>query len=267
MSNNNILFVSVEVPITLTKVELEREFPGLILTKIENSLVGEVSNNRFLFASSFGVLTFCNFSHQEIGSMLDRLGVPEAFSYSTALLNQDYPMIVDTQCEKPQIDSNVIRYNKFDKSVASIISLAISQSVGLEKREKSLEKKMYESRLIYDIIENLKMRDRKKLMKFSSSIAKERFDILNQLYLLDKPDIIWDDMELESLYNQLSNQLELKSRFDIIEYKINYLKESVELAIDLVNQKTSEYLEWIIIWLIAVEIFFTIYENFIKINL
>jgi len=101
-------------------------------------------------------------------------------------------------------------------------------------------------------------------MKFAGSIAKERFDILNQLYLLDKPDIIWDDSELESLYNQLSYQLELKNRFEVIEYKITHLKESLELATDLVNQKSSEYLEWIIILLIGVEIIFTIYDFFIR---
>jgi uncharacterized Rmd1/YagE family protein len=83
------------------------------------------------------------------------------------------------------------------------------------------------------------------------------------LYLLDKPDIVWDDVELESLYNQLSLQLELKSRFDVIEYKISYLKESVDFAKDMINQKSSEFLEWIIIWLIVVEIVFSVY-SFVK---
>ena len=74
---------------------------------------------------------------------------------------------------------------------------------------------------------------------------------------------MWDDVELESLYNQLSLQLELKSRFDVIEYKISYLKESVEFAKDMINQKSSEFLEWIIIWLIVIEIIFSVY-NFIR---
>lgn len=262
--NQDILFIAVEIPTTIQREELEKEFPGLILTTIENSLVGEVANNKFLFASSFGVLTFCNFSHDEIKSMLHRLKIKEAHHYKTALINQDYPMIIDEKFDKPIIDSHTIKYNKFDKSIASIISLALSQSVGLEKREKSLEAKMTDSKKIYEKIENLKIKDRKDLMKFAGSIAKERFDILNQLYLLDKPDIAWDDSELESLYNQLAYQLELKNRFEVIEYKIAHLKESVELATNLVNQKSSEYLEWIIIWLITIEIVFTIYDFFIR---
>ena len=259
----NILFVCVEIPKIVSKNDLEAEFPGMMLSKIENSLVGEITNNKLIFVSSFGVITFCNFSFEEIRSFLSRLGIEEAQHYKTALINQDYPMIVHEQYTKPIIDEHTIKYDKFDKSTASIISLALSQSVGLEIRERSLEMKMTESKELYEKIERLQVKDRAKLMKFASSIAKERFEILNQLYLLDKPDILWDDTELESLYNQLSLQLELKSRFDVIEYKIAYLKESVEFAKDMINQKSSEFLEWIIIWLIVIEIIFSIY-NFIK---
>jgi uncharacterized Rmd1/YagE family protein len=264
---SNFLFVSVEIPIVITKNNLEKEFPGLVLTTIENSFIGEITNDKFIFTSSFGVITFCNFSHEEIKSFLHRLKIKEAPHYQTALINQDYPMLVDSIYEKPLIDIHTIKYNKFNKSIASIVSLVLSQSVGLEIRERSLENKMQESRKLYDKIENIKAKDRKNLMSFASSIAKERFEILNQLYLLDKPDIIWDDFELESLYNQLAIQLELKSRFDVIEYKISFLKESVEFITDRVNQKSSEFLEWIIIWLIVIEVLFSTYEYIIKPNL
>ena len=261
-----VLFVSVEIPIVITKADLEKEFPGLILTTIEKSLVGEITKYKFIFTTSFGVITFCNFSHEEIKSFLGRLNIKEAAHYQMALINQDYPMVIDAQHEKPLIDTHTIKYDKFNKSIASIISLVLSRSVGLEKREKSLENKMQESKKLYDRIENIKAKDRKNLMNFASSIAKERFEILNQLFLLDKPDIIWDDFELESLYNQLALQLELKSRFDVIEYKISFLKDSVGFITDRVNQKSSEFLEWIIIWLIAIEILFSTYEYIIKPN-
>ena len=260
----SILFVCVEIPKTVSKRDLETEFPGMILSKIENSLVGEITKEKLIFVSSFGVITFCNFTFDEIESFLERLHVKEARHYKTALINQDYPMIVHPDYTKPIIDEQTIKYDTFDKSIASIISLALSQSVGLEIRERSLEAKMTESKKLYEKIETLKVKDRKILMNFASSIAKERFDILNQLYLLDKPDILWDDPKLESLYNQLSLQLELKSRFDVIEYKISYLKESVEFAHDMINQKSSEFLEWVIIWLIVIEIVFSVYDAMVK---
>ncbi len=261
---NNIHFVSVEIPNVITKKDLENEFPGLVLTTIEKSLVGEISNDKYIFVTTFGIITFCNFTNDEIKSFLSRLNVKEANSYTTALINQDYKMIIDKSCEKPIIDDQIIRYNEFNKSIASIISLALSQSVGLEISEKSLEIKMEESAKIYEKLEKLKIKERTNLMGFAAKIAKERFHILNKLYLLDKPDIIWDDVELESLYNQLSFQLDLKSRFEVIEHKISYLKESIDFVIDKVNQKSSEFLEWIIIWLIVIEVIFSIYAYIIK---
>ncbi len=261
---NNIHFVSVEIPNVITKKDLEKEFPGLVLTTIEKSMVGEISNEKYIFVATFGIITFCNFTNDEISSFLSRLNIREANSYATALINQDYLMLIDGDCSAPRIDDKTIRYSKFDKSIASIISLALSQSVGLEISENSLEKMMEKSVRIYEKLETLRVKDRKSLMDFAAVIAKERFHILNKLYLLDKPDIIWDDVELESLYNQLSFQLDLKSRFEVVEHKISYLKESVDFAIDKVNQKSSEYLEWIIIWLIVIEVIFSIYAYVIK---
>lgn len=46
-------------------------------------------------------------------------------------------MIIDEKYQNPLIDTHTIRYEKFNKSVASIISLVLSRSVGLEK-EKNL---------------------------------------------------------------------------------------------------------------------------------
>lgn len=267
MADSKILFVSVEIPVLITKKDLEEEFPGLMLTTIEKSFVGEITNDKYIFTTSFGVITFCNFEHAEIRSFLGRLNIKEAAHYETALINQDYPMMIDTEYKKPFIDSYTIKYDKFNKSIASIISLVLSQSVGLEIRERSLESKMQKSKLLYDRIGTFKISERKSLMSFVGEIAKERFEVLSQLYLLDKPDIVWDDPELESLYNQLALQLELKSRFDVLEYKMSYLKESVEFITDTVNQKSSEFLEWIIIWLIAIEILFSTYEYIIKPNL
>lgn len=65
---SRVLFVSVEIPIVITKADLEKEFPELLLTTIEKSLVGEISDDKYIFTTSFGVITFCNFSHDEIKS-------------------------------------------------------------------------------------------------------------------------------------------------------------------------------------------------------
>lgn len=86
--------------------------------------------------------------------------------------------------------------------------------------------------------------------------------MVNDLFLLDKPNILWDNEEAEKLYNMLSSTLELKDRFEIVEHKLTHLKENITLALDLFNHKHSEVLEWIIILLIAFEIVMGLIEFF-----
>ncbi|MDD4883183.1 MAG: RMD1 family protein, partial [Sulfuricurvum sp.] len=77
---------------------------------------------------------------------------------------------------------------------------------------------------------------------------------VSNLLLLDKPNILWDNEEAEALYNRLAFILELYDRHEIALSKLAQIKEDVMLVMDLINHKKSEFLEWIIIVLIAVEI-------------
>ena len=62
------------------------------------------------------------------------------------------------------------------------------------------------------------------------------------------------------LYNELSLFFELKERFAVVEYKLNLLKEDIAFLTDILNHKKSEFLEWIIIALIAFEIIMSFFK-------
>lgn len=103
---------------------------------------------------------------------------------------------------------------------------------------------------------------RKTLLELASSLALLRHDLIVELHLLDKPNIVWDDERAERLYNELSIFFELKERFEVVEFKLNLLKDDVTFLTDILNHKKSEFLEWIIIWLIAFEIVMGLYGTF-----
>ncbi len=86
--------------------------------------------------------------------------------------------------------------------------------------------------------------------------------MVSDLFLLDKPNILWDNAEAEKLYNRLSSILELKDRFEIVEHKLSHLKDDISMALDLINHRHSEVLEWIIIVLIGFEIVMGLIEFF-----
>ncbi|KAI5863963.1 hypothetical protein GGS23DRAFT_566115 [Durotheca rogersii] len=77
-------------------------------------------------------------------------------------------------------------------------------------------------------------------------------DITDQL-----PDMFWDsESNLENYYNQISTVLDIRQRIGILNRKIDYGYENVSVLREMVSEKYGHRLEWIIIFLIAVEVVF-----------
>ncbi|OTA52923.1 hypothetical protein K449DRAFT_390625 [Hypoxylon sp. EC38] len=77
-------------------------------------------------------------------------------------------------------------------------------------------------------------------------------DITDQL-----PDMFWDsESNLENYYNQISTVLDIRQRISILNKKIDYGFENASVLREMVSEKYGHRLEWIIIFLIAIEVLF-----------
>ncbi|KAI1385821.1 uncharacterized protein F4822DRAFT_355522 [Hypoxylon trugodes] len=77
-------------------------------------------------------------------------------------------------------------------------------------------------------------------------------DITDQL-----PDMFWDsESNLENYYNQISTVLDIRQRVGILNRKIDYGFENVSVLREMVSEKYGHRLEWIIIFLITIEVMF-----------
>ena len=72
--------------------------------------------------------------------------------------------------------------------------------------------------------------------------------------LFDKPESIWESPDLETLYNRMSSEYDLKIRFDILDKKIDYLSDISKMMIEFLAEKRNAFLETVIIVLIVIEI-------------
>ncbi|CAG0883638.1 unnamed protein product [Cyprideis torosa] len=73
--------------------------------------------------------------------------------------------------------------------------------------------------------------------------------------LLDTPDFYWEREALETLYNQLASCLSIPKRTKVLNEKLSHCCEMMELVLAELSDKKHVRLEWLIIILIAVEIF------------
>lgn len=239
--------------------EISRFFKINFKKSIEGSYYYE-SNKKIIFITKFNVITFVGFSNKEISKKLALITTIN----EKELIQQDYPLFIDPYLKVNwKIDNNEIRLKEYSSMYIQVIALVISQSVGLEKYELKLEKFIKKSSSIIENNNN-SVKNRKMLNLFLKELSLMRHRMWNDLLLLDKPIIAWENEDIEKMYNRFELILEIKNRYETIEYKLKHMKEDLESLMDFISHKHSEFLEWIIIILIVFEIIMTIYDMFLK---
>lgn len=250
------------LPKPMTRDEIG-EALGITLKKgIEATHYAEI-DDALLTYTQFNVLTMINMPRVRIVETLTALGIEEAEDFDQSGIYQDYPVRIDTELPTTfTVDNDKITLKNYSVISLIIVAHVISQSVALELYEQKLSDYYERSRHLIDTADTYSIYKRTRLARFAKQLVLVRHDMLIDLHLLDKPNILWDNEDAEKLYNSLAYSLELKDRFDIVEYKLNSIKDDIIMVMDLTNHNHSSFLEWIIIVLIAVEIAMGLIEWF-----
>ena len=82
--------------------------------------------------------------------------------------------------------------------------------------------------------------------------------------IIEKPELLWERPQLESLFLRLEDEFELKERAHALERKLELITHTAETLLDLLQAQRSLRVEWYITILIVIEIGFTIYELFVR---
>lgn len=82
----------------------------------------------------------------------------------------------------------------------------------------------------------------------------------------EKPDVLWDNPQLERLYARLAEEYELKERAGALTRKLRVIDETTHALTDLIDTERSIRLEATIVALIVVEILITFYDIFWRVK-
>ncbi|MDC7996439.1 RMD1 family protein [Gilvibacter sediminis] len=93
-----------------------------------------------------------------------------------------------------------------------------------------------------------------KLKKYIGKVLNLRNKVSENLYIIDAPDLVWDDPALEALHKKLVLRFDLKDRYRSIQEQLSIVKENLDLFKELSFHRESSTLEWIIILLILIEV-------------
>lgn len=255
MSTQSITLISIDLPAVLSRRQIATTLNIQFRKGIEACYYAELDEQRYLFFTEFSVLTFVNWPHQKIVETLSILGIEDAEHFKKNVLHQDYLIMEDaTVTQDSAVSNDLIRLSDISLWPLMIVALVVSQSVGLERFELKVSHYFSEGRDMLNDAGRLTWMKRHKFADYAEEISLLRHDMVLDLRLLDKPNVLWDNENYEHLYNRLAEALDLNDRFEVVSYKLNTLKEDIGMMMDLYNHKHSSFLEWIIIWLIVAEV-------------
>lgn len=236
----------------LTNIQTTRKEP--VLTQLSETSVAMIF--------SYGAIVFFNATTSSSVELITRC---QRFANNLLSTPETEQFTVIFQPEQPEgIVKNKISIKKFTKEHTEIIANALAKSTILEYHENRIGNLFNK---IEPIAKNLEGRGRlgnrpHDMLKHIGASLLMAQEIVGKIEITEKPLLLWDHGELEPLYMQLIEDLEIIARQNSLERKIDLISDTAQISLDVLQQHHSHRLEWYIIILIAIEIVLQLYEIF-----
>lgn len=202
----------------------------------------------------YGVVVFFNLKEQYEASILEQI-MPYVSRPHDVRDNEVLEMSVKPN--KPEGIYNDVVYIKIvTRPHLELIATILSKSVILDYYEQRVA-------LAFDNIEplarNLKEKGvlgqrSKEILQLIGTNLLTQHEMAGKIALNERPALLWEHTELEQLYLNLMEDLEVLERQGILDKKIQLLSHTAETSLDMIQQRISQRLEWYIIVLIMVSI-------------
>jgi len=163
-----------------------------------------------------------------------------------------------------RVDNNVICIKDSRPERLQIVADILAKSVVLDHYEKRVAD-VFER--IEPLADGLQKKGRSEhrdveLLKHIGGTLLIQHTTVGRVEIEEKPEILWEQPELERLYVRLEDEYELRERHLALERKLDLISRTAETLLDLLQHKRSLRVEWYIVILIVIEILLTLYQLF-----
>ncbi|XP_010419956.1 PREDICTED: uncharacterized protein LOC104705617 [Camelina sativa] len=101
---------------------------------------------------------------------------------------------------------------------------------------------------------------RKKLFQLVGRANSNLADVILKLGLFERSDIAWKDAKYGQIWEYLRDEFELTQRFGNLDYKLKFVEHNIRFLQEILQNRKSTFLEWLIIILISAEIAISMYN-------
>lgn len=231
-----------------------------LVSKRRNSLVIGRPEHQLMIIFSFGVVVLYNYDTSESERVLKQIadyGVEPVKSTKS----EHYAVVIDPE-KKISVEFDNVILPKADADMLFVISEVLAQSVAIEYVEEIVAETMTRFEKVTGGLEQagkIEVSDREVLKTIGAGRVITQY-VLSQLSLLDKPDSTWEDKDIETAFIGMRKMFELEDRFKALEFRLDFIQDTSELALDILQNKRAVNMEWAVIVLFVIDILLILYE-------
>ena len=223
---------------------------------------------RYLVVYKYGSAVFFNMGRREREECLKLVR-----SFAKAPLavpcTDDYRVMVRPGLEPwAQFEADHVVLKRLDLNNVSVIGTVLAQTVALEHHEIKVDSMIEIFSGLNKTTEETGEMDisKAKLFKLVAENNNTLTELVTRMRLLGRSDTAWQYAQYDAVWNGLRKDFELEDRFDHLDYKLNLIQTQVKFYLEILQNRKSDTLEWIIIVLISMEILVSLYDMSTKLG-
>jgi uncharacterized Rmd1/YagE family protein len=176
---------------------------------------------------------------------------------------EDLDVVLD-QKREGTFENNALTLRQFSVAYLQAVADVLAKSVVLAHYEAGVAAAFdLIEPLVVDLNKGRGTRRSSDLLRYIGSTLLIQQRMVGRVEVADKPDLLWDQPDLERLYARLHNEYELRERHLALERKLSLIAQTAETLLELLQNKRSHRVEWYIVILIVLEILLTLYQMFL----
>jgi uncharacterized Rmd1/YagE family protein len=168
--------------------------------------------------------------------------------------------------ERLRYDHFLIRNNSAD--IKLCISHALGQSAKIDYLELEVEALTWQCKPL-----PRELRDRgavtiseRELLQLRGEVLFFRLMLKSGSDLLDEPELFWQHPWLKPFYTVVKEAFQVSERVETLDAKLDTANEILSMISDQFNQRHGSRLEWIVIWLVMVEVVIGVLELLVDVK-
>ncbi len=207
----------------------------------------------YLYLLDYGVVIFAGHGEAEMFPVIEKL---KDFCREPLDNRVGEDFRVHADMAELTFGYNDIHVPAFNADVLRIVMLYVGQSAALDHYEEVVTRMLAETAGFSRELEthgSLKT-SRRNVQRFIGRTLGVRNRMVDNLYIMDAPDMAWENEYLDRIDRGMKKTFDIIERFRALDFQLREIQENLELFAELLQFRQSNMLEWIIIALIVIEV-------------